>query len=102
MIFLDTAGNLISCRELAKGIINRVEVSARSIIESAIKANAAKVILAHNHLSGTALPSGDDIASTKGILKALKMVEIELIDHIIVCDDDFVSMRDSGYFSVGL
>lgn len=96
MLLLENSGKLICCLELAKGVVNRVDVSARDIIESAIKANAAKVILAHNHLSGTALPSEYDIASTISIYNALKTVEIELVDHIIVCDDDFVSLRDSG------
>ena len=96
MLLLDVTGKLISSTELAKGIVNRVDISAREIIETAIKANAAKVILAHNHLSGTALPSDHDVSSTIGIYNALRTVEIELVDHIIVCDDDFVSMRDSG------
>jgi len=99
MLFLDNAGKLISCCELGKGIVNRVEVSARAIIENAIKTNASRVILTHNHLSGTALPSRDDYISTDGIRAALKMVDVELIDHIIVCDNDFVSLRDSGYWS---
>ena len=96
MLFLDNGGRLINCCELAKGVVNSVDISARVIIENALKANAAKVILTHNHLSGTALPSPDDYASTDSIKEMLKIVGVELIDHIVVCDDDFVSMRDSG------
>lgn len=97
MLFLNSAGRLLCCRELARGIVNRVEFSARDIIEAAIKENAAKVVLSHNHLSGTALPSQSDIDSTLRIRDALKVIGIELSDHIIVCDDDFVSLYDSGY-----
>ncbi len=98
MLFLDSAGRLISCRELAQGIVNKVEFPARTIVEHTIKANAAKVILTHNHLSGTALPSNDDIVATLQIRDMLKVIGAELIDHIIVCDGDYVSLRDSGCF----
>ena len=61
--------------------------------------NAAGVVIAHNHPNGIALPSSADIDTTQKMETALKYVGIRLIDHIIIADDDFVSLADSGLFS---
>ena len=53
-------------------------------------------MLSHNHPSGVALPSADDNATTLAVYDALRTVDIRLLDHIIVADDDFVSIRDNG------
>lgn len=60
---------------------------------------ASAVILAHNHPSGVALPSDGDYTATMRVRAALNAIGIELADHIIVADGDFVSMADSGYLS---
>ena len=66
-------------------------------IENAILSQASMVALAHNHPSGVALPSQDDFVTTERVRDALAAVGVVLVDHIIVADDDFVSMADSGY-----
>ena len=68
-------------------------------ISTASSANATSVILAHNHPSGFALPSREDVQTTKRVALALDAVEIELVDHIVVADDDFVSLAQSGLYS---
>lgn len=60
--------------------------------------NASSVILSHNHTSGIAIPSTDDRITTDNIRRALSAVDIVLADHIIVANDDYVSMADSGFF----
>ena len=70
----------------------------RRIVETALAANATSVVLAHNHPSGLALPSDADIQTTRRVAVALDAGEIGLIDHIVVADDDFVSMAQSGYY----
>ena len=65
-------------------------------MEVALQRGATSVILAHNHVSGIALPSCEDERSTAQVKAALESVGIFLADHIIVADDDFVSMADSG------
>ena len=70
-------------------------------METAIGVNAATVVLAHNHPSGLAMPSAEDIQTTRRIAHALQAVEITLADHIIVADGDFVSMADSGLLPQG-
>ena len=93
---LDTKHRVICCKEIGRGVVNCAEVSIRRIVEIALANNAAGVILAHNHTSGIAIPSEEDQASTIHIRRALRLVGIELIDHIVVGGDDFVSMADSG------
>ena len=66
-------------------------------MENALTYNATYVIIAHNHPSGIALPSREDIDTTIRIREALAGVDVELVDHIIVADDDFVSVADSGF-----
>lgn len=99
LLCLDSASRVQHCREMSTGTINRVELGVRDVVDQALRDRAARVILAHNHLSGTALPSQSDIAATTRLYQALRLIGVELADHIIVCDNDFVSMRDSGLFN---
>jgi len=66
-------------------------------VETALTVNATSVVLAHNHPSGIAIPSGDDIQTTRRIAAALSAVDVHLADHIVVADDDYVSMAQSGH-----
>ena len=75
-----------------------MQFSARDVVDIALRENAVGVILSHNHLTGTALPSGADRTATRELYHALRLIDVRLIDHIIVCDGDCVSMRDSGDF----
>ena len=68
----------------------------RKVVETALGANATSVVLAHNHPSGVAVPSGEDVQTTRRIAAALATVEIHLVDHIVVADEDYVSMAQSG------
>ena len=67
------------------------------MVETALAANATTVVLAHNHPSGIAVPSNEDVQTTRRIAAALQTVEIHLADHIVVADGDYVSMVQSGY-----
>ena len=71
------------------------DVPPEKIVETAIGVNATTVVLAHNHPSGVALPSPEDIQTTRRVAMALQAVEIVLVDHIIVADDDYVSIAQS-------
>ncbi|MGM9521315.1 MAG: DNA repair protein RadC [Oscillospiraceae bacterium] len=99
MACLDAKCKVISCRLIGRGSVNSASVSVRKIVETALSQNATSVILAHNHTSGIALPSKEDEAATVKIVEALEAVDITLVDHIVVADDDFVSMADNGFFS---
>lgn len=97
LLCLDAKCKLLCCKEVGEGGVNSAAISPRKIVEMALGCNASTVVLAHNHPSGLAFPSGEDIATTKRIWMALHTVEIVLVDHIIVADGDYVSMAQSGY-----
>lgn len=97
-ISLGSGGNVIRCHKLAQGMSNAVEFSAREILEAALQDKAAYMLLTHNHLSDTALPSRTDVETTNALSEALRYIGVTLYDHIIVCEGDYVSLRDSGYY----
>ena len=96
LLTLDNASRVIRCHILAEGSSDQVVLSARDIVSCAMRDDASRVILAHNHGSGLALPSREDIVTTARIRAALQLIGVQLSDHLIFSDDDWVSMRDSG------
>jgi len=94
---LDRKGRLLACKRLGEGGVTSVDLNVRQMVENAILTSASVVILAHNHPSGVALPSDDDRAATRRAQEALHTIGVKLVDHIIVADQDFVSMEQSGY-----
>ncbi len=99
MLCLDAKCKVLCCKEVGEGGVNSANVPIRRIVEMALGANATTVILAHNHPSGIAIPSDEDIHTTHRVALALEMVDIHLADHIVVADDDFVSMVQSGMYT---
>ena len=98
ILCLDAKCKVLCCKEMGEGSVNSAGVPIRRIVEAALGVNATSVILAHNHPSGFAVPSGEDVQATKRVALALDAVEIALVDHIVVADDDFVSMAQSGWY----
>ena len=94
MLSLDTKLKVLDCRTLGSGALNAVDFSARDVVQTALLHNARYVVLAHNHLSGIAIPSREDISVTKSLHSVLSSVGVELLDHIIVAGQDFVSLAD--------
>ena len=95
MICLDNKCKVLHCTFVSEGSINATEIHIRRIMEIALRNHASAVVLAHNHPNGFALPSYEDQQSTKKITDALHIAGIELVDHIVVADDDYVSMRST-------
>ncbi len=98
LLCLDSKNKVLHSSTIFEGSINSTQISMRMITEQLLRYNATAAIIAHNHPGGIALPSRDDIETTKKIKTALALVNIDLLDHIIVSDDDFVSLADSGIF----
>lgn len=96
VICLDAKRRVLCCKALFRGDVNSADVSIRKIAELAIVKNASAIILAHNHTSGIALPSREDEQTTRRVKMALEAMNITLLDHIIVADDDYVSMAESN------
>ena len=97
LLCLDAKCKVLSCREIGEGTINSAGISVRKVVETAIREGASTVVLAHNHPSGIALPSAEDIHATRRVAAALQSVEVHLADHIVVADNDYVSLVQSGY-----
>ena len=95
LLCLDAKCKVLCCREVGEGGTNSTGISIRRVVETALGVNASSVVLAHNHPSGVALPSPEDIQTTRRVALALQAVEIVLVDHIIVADDDYVSIAQS-------
>ena len=98
MLCLDAKCQLLGCKLVGEGSINSAGVPVRKIVEAALSTNASSVVLAHNHPSGIAIPSGDDVRTTQMIAEALRTVDVHLIDHLVFSDDECVSMCQSGLF----
>ena len=99
LLCLDAKCKVLGCKLVGVGSVNSASIPIRRVVEIALNTNATTVVLAHNHPSGLALPSDDDIETTLRVAKAMAAVEITLADHIVVADNDFVSMAQSGYYS---
>ncbi len=99
LICLDAKCKVLGLESLFEGSINSAQIYLPKIVQTAYKYNAYGVIMAHNHVSGIALPSEEDERTTLEVFRALEVLNIRLLDHIIVADDDFVSLKDNGFFS---
>lgn len=98
LLCLDAKCKVLACEKVGQGGVNSAGVSVRQIVETALKFNATSAILAHNHPSGLAFPSREDVQTTCRVAAALDGVDVELTDHIIVADADWVSMAQSGLY----
>ena len=101
MLCLDAKCKVICCKMVGEGSVNSANIPIRRVVEMALAANATTVVLAHNHPSGLAIPSADDIQTTQRIAAALETVEIILADHLVVSKDDYVSIAQSNYYTPG-
>ena len=97
LLSLDAKLKVLNCRQVGEGSVNYASIPIRRCVEMALEDGASTVVLAHNHPSGFAYPSGDDIQATRRLAAALSAVEINLADHFVVADDDYVSLVQSGY-----
>ena len=101
MLCLDAKCKVLCCKMVGEGSVNSANIPVRRVVEMALAANATTVVLAHNHPSGLAIPSADDIQTTQKIAAALATVEIILADHIVVSKDDYVSITQSNFYTPG-
>lgn len=93
---LDAKGRKLSCRKISSGSSAAVSLNLRAVVQNALRCNAVMVVIAHNHPSGVAFPSQEDKLATAQIRDALETVNVRLVDHIVVANNDFISFRHSG------
>jgi len=93
-VYLDAQNNVKKYEVINEGIIGSVDVSIRKIVQYAMKYNASSIIISHNHPGGECRPSASDITATRKISEALYPLEIRLLDHIIITQDNYFSFAD--------
>ncbi len=97
-LLLDTRSRLIKVSEISIGSLDTSIVHPREVFKEAISASAASVIFAHNHPSGNPEASEDDIKLSKRLAKAGEIIGIDVLDHIIICDKKYLSLKREGLF----
>lgn len=97
VLCLDTKNQPTAINVCHIGSLNASIVHPREVLKPAITSNAASIIVAHNHPSNDPTPSREDIEVTKRLAEAGKIIGVELLDHVIVCSDSFVSLKEKGY-----
>ena len=96
VLTLDTRNRILGCETLYTGTLNTSIVRTSEVFQTAIKCNAASIIVAHNHPSGDATPSPEDIALTRRLVEAGKLMEIEVLDHLVIGHNSYISLRERG------
>lgn len=97
-VLLDTRNRLLKTVEISIGSLDTSLAHPREVFKEAISASAASVIVVHNHPSGDCTPSADDVELTKRLFSAGEIIGITLLDHIIVSDSGYVSLKSKGLF----
>ena len=96
VLFLDVKNRLIASEELFRGTLTHTSVYPREVVKSALAHNAAALIFAHNHPSGSAQPSSADHSLTQGLKQALALVDVRVLDHFVVAGPDVYSFAEHG------
>jgi DNA repair protein RadC len=97
LVLLDTRNRLLGTPTIYVGSLNTSVIRIGELFRAALKENAAAFIMAHNHPSNDPSPSPEDIAVTRKIVEAGKLMSIEVLDHIIIGQNCFVSLKERGY-----
>lgn len=97
VLFLDTKNQVIHRQTIFIGSLNASIVHPREVFREAVRRSAASIVCIHNHPSGDPAPSQEDIQVTRRLVEAGKMMGIELLDHLIIGDRRFVSLKEKGY-----
>jgi DNA repair protein RadC len=98
VLCLDTRNRLINCKPVSIGSLDTSIVHPREVFKEAVSSSAASVIFVHNHPSGDPEPSKEDVELTKRLAKAGEIIGIDVLDHIIVCDKSYLSLKAKNLF----
>ncbi|ASF40047.1 MAG: DNA repair protein RadC [Halobacillus sp.] len=96
-LFLNTKNQVLHRQTIFIGSLNASIVHPREVFKEAVKRSAASIICAHNHPSGDPTPSQEDIQVTRRLQECGKMIGIELLDHLVIGDRKFISLKEKGY-----
>ena len=100
VVLLNARKKLIRTEKISQGLLDTILVHPREVFRAAISANAAAIVLVHNHPSGDPTPSEADIKVTRDLIRAGQLLKIEVLDHVIMGNPNHTSLRSLGYFAV--
>ena len=96
VVLLNTRNHVLGISKVYRGSLNSSQVRIGELFKAAVRRNAAAIIVIHNHPSGDPTPSPDDVALTRAMVEAGKLLDIEVLDHLVIGHQRFVSMRRQG------
>lgn len=96
VLLLDTRNHVLDIVEVYQGSVNMSQIRVGEVFKAAIRRNASAVIVVHNHPSGDPTPSPDDLAVTRALVQAGKLVDVDMLDHLIIGQGRFTSMKERG------
>jgi DNA repair protein RadC len=96
VLILDTRNQVLGIEHVYRGSLNQSQVRIAELFKAAIRRSAASVIVVHNHPSGDPTPSPDDVAITRAILQAGKLLDIDVLDHLVIGQGRWVSLKERG------
>lgn len=99
VLCFDSKNRMIACRNICDGDISSALFDVRELTRVVLEVNAQKIIVAHSHPHGVALPSREDISTTKLIYEMMKFIKVHLDDHLIVTDTGYMSMAKSRHYT---
>jgi DNA repair protein RadC len=95
-MLLDTRNRVMATPMIYRGSLNAASMRVAEVFKEAVRSNAASLIVAHNHPSGDPTPSAEDVAVTKALSSAGKLLDIEVLDHIVIAHNRYVSLKERG------
>ncbi len=95
-LLLDARNRVVSLAQIYKGSLNTANMRIADVFKPAIRANCASIIVAHNHPSGDPAPSADDVKVTRTLVDAGKLLNVEVLDHIVIAQNRYVSLKERG------
>jgi DNA repair protein RadC len=96
VLLLDTRNHVLEIAEVYRGSVNTSQIRVGEIFKAAIRRNASALIVVHNHPSGDPTPSPDDVAVTRAVVQAGKLLDVDVLDHLIIGQGRYVSMKERG------
>ena len=99
LLCLNNRKEMLGCFVVGEGNVAVTEVNLRTIVKTALQCGATAAVVAHNHPAGFAVPSAEDVDATRRMREALEPLGVRLLDHVIVAEDDYVSLRQTPHYS---